>query len=81
MLIVIVAHSGNSDGSCCASLIPSVSRLTPTTSDATAAAGANGTHGALVRIDRLSAIIAPQSGDGGSTPRPKKPNDEASRIA
>ena len=61
--------------------MPSVNKFTPTTSEATAAAGASGTHGARVRIERLSEIIAPQSGEGGSTPRPRNPNDDARRIA
>ena len=78
--VIVVAIIASLFGNSLACLMPSASRLTPITSDATAAAGASATHGAPVMKMRLSLIMSPQSEDGGCTPSPRNPSDATSRI-
>ena len=57
---------------------PSAARLSPTTSVARAMIGARLAIGTTVMAVRFSATIRPQSGVGGSAPKPRKDSEEIS---
>src|SRR6202011_3791762 len=59
---------------------PSPSRLIPSTRTNSATPGVMITHGLKNMYSLASAIISPQLGKGGGTPRPRNDNDASSRI-
>ena len=59
---------------------PSDIRLVAITSRAMAPAGKSSTQGAIAKKLRASLICSPQSGEGGCTPRPRKPSDATRKI-
>src|SRR5918911_3745828 len=60
---------------------PSATRLMATTSEAMASVGARTIHGSLRRKMCVSFTMAPQSGEGGCIPSPRKLREAAAKMA